>query len=168
MSERSVSDSSARAAEILRSLGGRWALIGALAAMQYRETERLTTDADFLVDRVTGLAQAFEARGYEVRPMSEPGGLPYLLRMRAADEKVDVIIAGTPFEDSALSRAAGNVITAEDVIVFKLLAWRTKDIDDIDSIMAARHALDEAYIEHWAREWETIERWERVKAAARD
>ena len=63
---REPSASAAAAAEILDRLGVRWALIGALAALRYRATPRLTTDADILSERVDGLIEAFEESGYRV------------------------------------------------------------------------------------------------------
>ena len=69
-------DSAAAAAEILDDLGGRWALIGALGALRYRATPRLTTDVHILADPVDGLSQAFEAAGYTITSISAPGDEP--------------------------------------------------------------------------------------------
>ncbi|MCC7076456.1 MAG: hypothetical protein IT198_04965 [Acidimicrobiia bacterium] len=41
----------------------------------------------------------------------------------------------------------------------KLIAWRPRDRDDIASILDAGLALDVTYIEHWASEWEVLDRW---------
>ncbi len=51
------------------------------------------------------------------------------------------------------------MLTPEDVIVHKLIAWRPRDRDDIASILDAGLALDVTYIEHWASEWEVLDRW---------
>jgi D-serine dehydratase len=83
---------------------------------------------------VAGLAEAMTADGYDVR-------------------------AETAFQRAAIERAVDGVITAEDVIVFKLIAWRPRDQDDVASTLDAGHHLDTAYIERWAAEWQVTDRW---------
>lgn len=149
-------------------MGSEVALIGALAAIRYRVKERQTTDVDFLVGEIGNLKERLEADGYEVRAMADPDDAePYLLFVRGNGVRVDVMAAQTGFQRSALERAVDGVITVEDVIVFKLLAWRPRDEDDIASILAAGHDLDEAYIETWAEEWGVSERWAEVNSRAR-
>jgi hypothetical protein len=53
------------------------------------------------------------------------------------------------------------------VIIHKLLAWRSRDVDDITDILSTDPQLDEAYIEHWAREWEVLDRWDEVRRTRR-
>ena len=79
---REPSDSAAAAAEILDRVGGRWALIGALAALQYRATSRMTTDVDVLAEPIDGLSAAFEAAGYDVEEFAEADDEPYLICVR--------------------------------------------------------------------------------------
>lgn len=149
----------------LRALGVEVALIGALAAMQYRDKPRATTDVDFLArDFDATVIDAFRADGYDVRAMAEPGGDPYVFFLRGHSHRVDVLKAETPFQHSALDRAIDGVITAEDVLVFKLLAWRPRDQSDVRSILAAGHRLDVEYIAGWADEWEVADRWAEAQA----
>ncbi len=51
------------------------------------------------------------------------------------------------------------MLTVEDVIVHKLIAWRSKDRDDIASILSPPPSLDVDYIVRWANEWEVTDRW---------
>jgi hypothetical protein len=44
-----------------------------------------------------------------------------------------------------------------------LIAWRERDRDDISSILRTGIALDESYVEHWAREWGVTERWDHAR-----
>jgi len=158
-------DSAASAAEILNGLGGRWALIGALAALRYRVTPRLTTDADILADPVDGLAQAFEAAGYTVTTIASPGEEPHLLVIRGHGDQIDVLLTAVEYQDVALSRAVDHVISAEDVIIHKLIAWRPRDRNDIASILESARPLDEDYIERWARAWDVLDRWGEARSA---
>ncbi|HET6965226.1 MAG TPA: hypothetical protein VFH58_10675 [Acidimicrobiales bacterium] len=161
---RDPSDYSAEFADYLRSLGGEVALIGAMAALRYRSHPRETTDVDFLIRDMGELPARLEADGYEVKALIEPGDTdPYLLLIRGNGIRVDVMAALTEFQLSALDRAVDGTVTAEDVIVFKLLAWRPRDRADIASILAAGHSLDEEYIAHWAAEWLVTDRWDQAR-----
>ena len=153
------------AAELLDGLGAQWVLAGALAAQQYRIDMRQTTDVDVLARSVVGLREACEARGYTVKERGASGDDdPYLyfVRGRAGgpDIKIDVIVAETPYQEEAIDRGlARHVLTVEDVIIHKLLAWRARDQDDIRSILAAGHEPDETYVAYWATEWGVEDRW---------
>ena len=156
-------------ARLLESVSIRWVLIGALAANRYRTSPRLTQDVDLLLanrgsDGV--LYAALQAAGWTIRHATAEGDL---LRLRHPELGVaDLLIAGTDYQQLALARGREEVIadgqsvwvaTAEDVIVHKLIAGRHQDIADIESIIAARIALDESYIEHWAVYWDVDEVW---------
>lgn len=160
---REPSDSAASAAEILGRLGGRWALIGALAAMRYRATPRLTTDADFLADDVPGLADAFRERGYDVDVLGEAGEPPHLLVVRGHGDQIDILLPVVEYQSVALERAVDHVLTVEDVLVHKLIAWRPRDRNDIASILSTNPDLDDDYIRHWAEVWDVSERWRQAR-----
>jgi hypothetical protein len=143
----------------LAELGCRPVLIGALAAQEYRATPRFTSDVDFLVTSLDGVADVFRAAGYDVTTMADPGSPPYVIFIRGQGARVDALLAETAYQLEAHRRATDGVLTIEDVIVHKLIAWRAKDRDDVQSILSTRPTLDEAYIEHWAQEWEVSARW---------
>lgn len=161
-------------AAILRQLGIRWALIGALAANRYRASPRLTQDVDLLLadtgPGIEALEAAARAAGWDVRRASPEGEL---LRLRHPEFGIaDLLIAGTDYQQQAIRRAReepiGNgenapVLTPEDVIVHKLIAGRTQDLADIEAILAAKVALDESYIERWATFWEVLDRWQALR-----
>jgi hypothetical protein len=54
-------------------------------------------------------------------------------------------------------------LTAEDVIVHKLIAGRFQDIADIEAIIASKTPLDESYIEHWATYWDVLTTWHSLR-----
>lgn len=160
---REPSDSLASAAEVLDELGVRWAVIGALAAMHYRATPRVTTDVDILADRAEGMAEAFCSRGYEADAYGEEGEPPHMLVVRGRGDRIDILHPIVEYQEVALARARDHVIRVEDVIVHKLIAWRPRDRDDILSILETRIPIDETYVRHWASEWQVLDRWEQAR-----
>jgi GAF domain-containing protein len=101
----------------------------------------------------------------QVRVLADPGEEPHMLVVRGRGARIDVLLALIEYQRVALDRAVDNVLTVEDVIVHKLIAWRPRDRDDVASILRAGHALDEGYIELWAGEWDVRDRWEQARAA---
>jgi len=147
----------------LGDLGIETVLIGALAAARYRLSPRETVDVDLLARSLGGLVEAMRDEGYSVTSMAEPGGDPYVVFIRGTAVPVDVLLAETDYQLEAMDRSIDGTLTVEDVIVHKLLAWRPRDRDDIASILAAGHRLDEGYIEQWAAAWGVSDRWETAK-----
>jgi hypothetical protein len=143
----------------LTDLGCQPVLIGALAALEYRATPRFTTDVDFLVRSLDGVPEAFREDGYDVQVMAEPGALPYVVFIRGHGVKVDALVIETDYQAEAHARAINGMLTVEDVLIHKLIAWRAKDQDDIASILATRPELDTVYISRWCGEWQLDERW---------
>lgn len=162
---REPSASVASAAEVFAEVGADWALIGALAALRYRATPRLTVDADFLASSTPELAPAFRSRGYDVAEVADPDEDPHLLVVRGNGDVIDVLLAVVEYQAEALRRAVDHVITVEDVVIHKLIAWRPRDRNDIASILDAGHPLDEPYIEAWAQHWDVTERWRQARAS---
>ena len=130
----------------------------------HRRARVLGLLVDFLVRSLKGVAEAFRADGYDVREMAEPGADPYVVFIRGRGAKVDALLVETPYQEEAHGRARDGLLTIEDVIVHKLIAWRAKDHDYIESILALRPELDEPYIERWADEWQVGPRWVEAKA----
>jgi hypothetical protein len=156
--------------DLLDTLRIRWVLIGALAANRYRRSPRLTQDIDLLLaDTGPGLdplETALRSAGWEVQRASPEAEL---LRLRHPEHGIaDLLFAGTDYQHEAIRRArsesfddgaSARVLTAEDVIVHKLIAGRTQDLADIEAILAAKLPLDESYIEHWATFWDVLASW---------
>lgn len=162
---REPSDSADAAAKILDRVGARWAFVGAIAAMRYRSTPRLTVDVDILVEPVDGLADAFREAGYEASVFADPDEPPHLIVVRGKGDQIDILLPVVEYQRVALDRAIDHVITVEDVIVHKLIAWRPRDRNDIASILEVDPPLDELYIEHWAATWEVLDRWREARAS---
>lgn len=148
--------------------------MGALAANRYRAEPRLTLDADLLLADfglgLDALEAALEQAGWTVLRVDPEGEL---IRLRHAQWGVaDLLVAGTDYQDEALSRARVErvddgheipVLTVEDVILHKLIASRFQDLADIESILASDPELDEAYIERWAEFWDVTATWRQLR-----
>lgn len=80
------------------------------------------------------------------------------------ETRVDLALADTAFDESAIVRgrmvdltpnAPARVCSPEDLIVYKLLAPRGRDYDDIVGIIQRQQdVLDDAYVNRWLREFE--------------
>lgn len=137
---------------------------GAVAAFRYRAEPRFTTDLDLLVTWDDGLPAAALAAGYAVDVKADEGEAPHLILLRRGSERIDLLVASTAYQELAVERGRReHVLTVEDVIVHKLIAWRARDRDDIASILSAGHALDGTYIRQWATAWAVGDRWEQVQ-----
>lgn len=161
---------------LLAELGIQWAVIGGVAANLYRRKTRLTGDVDLLLatdafDQLPLLERTLAAHGWSVRRATPDGDI---LRMHHPTLGwADLQIAGTEYQRAAIARArvatisdtfAVRALAPEDVIIHKLIAGRPKDIGDIDALLEAGVAFDEAYIEHWAAIWEVTELWRRLRS----
>ena len=109
------------------------------------------------------MAEAFAAAGFAVRTIADPNEPPHLLRLERPGMRIDLLVAVVEYQQVALERSIDRVLTAEDVVVHKLIAWRERDRNDIVSILRAGVSLDESYIEHWAREWDVVDRWQEAR-----
>lgn len=147
-----------------------YAIMGGVAVRMHA-LPRPTFDVDFTVaisrDLLPGLYKAAEQLGYAIPTAYASGwvdavkGLPviklqHLIGDRSID--VDIFLAETDFQRELLSRRQrheaegwqGWFVTAEDLILLKLLADRPKDRTDVADILFIQGNLDEAYLRVWA------------------
>jgi hypothetical protein len=138
--------------DVFGSLGARWYLFGAQAAILHGAA-RLSADVDVTVHTggvsVRTLLDALDARGFEARVAfperfaDETRVLP--LVHRGSQMPVDLVLAGPGLEERFLERAdridvegvAVPVACREDLVVMKLLAGRPKDLDDVAAVATA-------------------------------
>jgi len=158
---------------VLEDAGVDHALCGGLAANLYRDEVRATNDVDlYLVvgaARLVELARTFESQGWRAHPAWRKAELLRLERARFP--KVDCLIAATEYERGAVAGAvpaniAGRtvkVLTAEDLIVFKLVAGRARDYEAVAAIINSRGGtLDADYILRWLTSFDLHDRWRRA------
>jgi len=153
-------------ANLLDRAGIDYALIGGHAVNAFLEP-RLTRDIDVTVvgspEDLARLRAALTDTGFVVSLESGtelPSG-PDFLRFVSGPVVVEVQAAKTRFQLEVVRRATTEdgvrVATAEDLIVLKLIASRTKDEADLRGL-AVLPSIDWAYVERWAEEWGVTDR----------
>lgn len=156
-------------AELLGRAGVRHAIIGGHAVNAWLNP-RFTADVEITIvagpSKVTELVRAFERVGYRTEReygRDQPSG-PDFIRLVSGDdlEIVELQTAKTDFQrrvvDRAVRQADGaHVATPEDLIVLKLIAYRSKDQIDLEGL-AQLADLDWQYIEQQCSEWDVLER----------
>jgi hypothetical protein len=158
---------------------GAYAVVGAVARNAWAPP-RATTDLDLAVAaRRSALDEAERAlselgyvlvRQHQVSPEEALPDLVVFRSERALPRQVDLLLAKTEFEKQVLARAtpvevSGRpilVATPEDLVVYKLLADRPRDRDDLEAVILtqerAGRGIDWSHIERWARYWEISDR----------
>jgi hypothetical protein len=148
------------AVDFLTGASTPYLIIGGLAVAVIGEP-RMTGDVDVIgylsMEQATELIDTAVAAGFEVAPDErERLHATGTLRFTKGRFQLDIILASLPFEDDARARARkrrlfGRLVplpTPEDLILFKVLAGRDKDLVDAVGI-ARRHltALDHRYLD---------------------
>jgi hypothetical protein len=155
------------------------AFIGALPVLAWGRV-RATTDIDLVVlagNEWNRLTEALGQRGFRagrvVGPSEPSDTLPDIGVFHGAGDpsvRVDVFIAKTEFERAIIETARTASVLGTTVrlarpegsIIYKLLASRPKDLDDVEAIFEARRAagdvLDWSFLDHWTGEWGIVDR----------
>lgn len=157
---------------LLESHDIEYAVMGGIA-VRIHALPRPTFDVDFTVvlarDALPALYQAARSAGFTIPAAQATGwidsvrGMPvvkfqWFVGERAID--VDLFLAETPFQRELLKRRqrhaaddwSGWFVTAEDLVLLKLIAGRPKDRTDIADILFIQGQLDESYLRSWAKE----------------
>lgn len=75
---------------------------------------------------------------------------------------IDVTVQASPEDTERLKR----VLAAEDLLVFKLIANRPKDQNDLQGL-ARLPEIDWPHVERWAAEWGVIDTLHQLRASVR-
>lgn len=156
-------------ADLARRLRLRWYVFGA-QAVNVHGFPRATADLDLTVDLGDGptpsFLRALQAAGFTIQ-FNDPDFvaatrvLPVI--HRASDIPIDLVMAGPGLEQlfledihlETIGRRKIPFITAENLIVTKVLANRPKDLQDIRELLARRPALDHDQVERLLSQLET-------------
>jgi Nucleotidyl transferase of unknown function (DUF2204) len=149
-----------RAIACLEKNGYRYAVIGGIALSQWG-VARYTHDVDLKVlvpdldfDSVrAALRSAFPERARPTAPDN-----PFIVAAKIDGVIVDFLLTLPGYEEliieHAVQRDLGNwstwICSAEDLIIQKVAAGRSKDWLDVEALLIEQHGkLDEAYIDDW-------------------
>lgn len=151
-----------------------YAVLGGIAVSVYSEP-RMTQDIDLnIVLNMENLSQFLgKAREYGFQPIppdikkfvEETGVIPMKFFKRGVAGKFDFIVAQNPIEFAGLKRARlksiwgvkVKIVTAEDLLVHKLLSERPRDLEDARGIVVRRgRRLDKEYVMCWLRKMDKL------------
>jgi hypothetical protein len=157
--------------DVLNELGLRYAVMGGLAVRAF-SIPRSTWDVDLTIgidrDDLSRFFEAVDARGYTVPEAYTRGWLDQVAGMPLVKFKtycasgtvdVDVFIAENDFQKSLLGRSTTmptevgpvSIVTAEDLILLKLIANRPRDLIDVADLLFIQGQLDETYLRQWGK-----------------
>ncbi len=152
-------------------------------AVRHWALPRPTYDVDFAVavhdEELLRLLRAFDEAGFSVARPFLTGFADTLAGLRKVAVAcfdsgsvwdVDIFLATTPLVRSAFDRRVPtevegrrlSAVSVEDLLLFKLLADRTKDRADIEDLLLVCGALDLAYLRKWSAHLGISERLDRV------
>jgi hypothetical protein len=136
------------------------ALSGALA-MAAHGYVRATADVDILVVtsslRIPEVFEIVRRQGFagEDRDLISSLRERYVATLRAGTKSVEILVPVLPYHGTILSRSRlldidgvpVPVVSLEDLVVLKMLWHRTKDVADVEALVAIPASLDQAWIE---------------------
>ncbi len=176
---RGLEETFRRVVDALRESELPHAFIGALPVLAWGRV-RATTDIDLVVvaaNEWTRLVEALRRReilfAKQIGQAEHTDELADVVVFHLQSEphiRVDVFVAKTDFEQAVIATAREATVLGltvrlarpEASIIYKLLAQRRRDLDDLESIFEARRAAGEAldwtFLDHWAKEWGIAER----------
>ncbi|MFM7070891.1 MAG: nucleotidyl transferase AbiEii/AbiGii toxin family protein [Planctomycetota bacterium] len=184
---KTLTESLIEIAHLFDSLGVPYVVMGGFA-VRIHGIPRPTHDVDFTcaLDRDAlpkFFAAAIEA-GYTVPEpylrgwIDQVAGLSLVkirLYLQEQGIDIDIFLAECEFQESILARRVaqtlnGNTVwfvTAEDLILLKLIASRPRDLLDVQDVLFTQGQLDEAYLRHWAAELGVTDQLEQALRDAR-
>ncbi len=160
--------------QVLREAGIESVVIGGLAVTIWGEP-RATKDADLRVhlqrDEAEKLLAAlppnltYPGLTPDETPVEKLRQYGFLFTETEAEERVDVMLVDTAFDDAAVARGIMievpnsniqlRVCTPEDLIIYKLVSTRPRDQPDAMGVIKRQlKKLDHAYVEDWLRQFE--------------
>lgn len=165
--DRRIEDALAALRRALDETGAAWMVIGGIATIA-RGVRRTTTDIVAVIDgdaiTVPALAKALARQGLVPRIANANAfareNLVLLVRDAASEVDLDIALGHTAFEKDALEhpeivsfgRTAVPMARAEDLVVFKAIAARPKDIDDAAALLVLYPRIDLARVRAKVRE----------------
>jgi hypothetical protein len=152
-----------RAIDVVEAEGTRYLVYGGIA-LPFWGRVTATDDVDLVVQvadpGVEKLFQAFRGAGFYVPPAADNLFLVDTWTVASMGGRdVDLALGATEFDEEALRRAVrvrvfareAPIATAEDLILYKLVAHRRRDLGHIEDIITRQgRKLDLAYLRKWS------------------
>ncbi len=153
-----------RAVSFLEDRGYGYALIGGIANQVWGQA-RFTYDIDMKV-LVPDLKYE-TVQDAIIRTFPEPGrpdlpDNPFIVSVKIGSVIADFLLAAPGYEEQIIIRATSRMIndlsvricTAEDLIIQKAVAGRSKDWQDIEGIIIEQNEkLDRQYVKYWLEQF---------------
>jgi hypothetical protein len=97
-----------------------------------------------------------------IQQMQVSGWARIPLGNRKSPWHLDLTLGDGPFDKSALARRKRVslfdrdvwIASPEDLLVYKLVSWRDRDVVDVHAIVKRQKGLDVAYLRKWIGWWE--------------
>jgi hypothetical protein len=146
-------------------------IIGGQAVLIYGEP-RLTKDIDITIganiDKYWDILNIVQNLNLKILPKEPYKFVKDTMVLPLLDEKtgfrIDLIFSSTEYEKEALKRVNKikigdtyvNYVSVEDLIIYKIISGRERDIEDLKVILIKNKKIDEKYILKWLKEFEKI------------
>jgi len=145
-------------------------IIGGQAVLLYGEP-RLTRDIDITlgidIDRIDKILALAKDLSLKPIPKDVESFVKETMVLPTVEEatgiRVDFIFSFTPYELEAIKRARTVIIighnisfaSPEDLIIHKIFAGRSRDLEDVRSVLLKNQTIDFMYIRRWLSEFDT-------------
>jgi len=146
-------------------------IIGGQAVLIYGEP-RLTKDIDITIganiDKYRDILNIVQNLNLKILPKDPYKFVKDTMVLPLLDEKtgfrIDLIFSSTEYEKEALKRVNKikigdtyvNYVSVEDLIIYKIISGRERDLEDLKTILIKNKKIDEKYILKWLKEFEKI------------
>ena len=155
---------------LLERLGIPYALIGQFAVGVHGVAD-LTEDVDVMIqiehNQLANLALELAQLGYAASEkrlatnLDQIGGMPYVratTKFAGRTLVADIFLAQSELQESAMGRRLKSrlvgfdrwVVSAEDLILLKVIPSRPRDLADIRDVLELNTACDAGYLRKWA------------------
>jgi len=146
-------------------------IIGGQAVLIYGEP-RLTKDIDITIganiDKYRDILNIVQNLNLKILPKDPYKFVKDTMVLPLLDEetgfRIDLIFSSSEYEKEALKRVKKikigdtyvNYVSVEDLIIYKIISGRERDLEDLKTILIKNKKIDEKYILKWLKEFEKV------------